>query len=94
MNKKVHLCGDFMYCDFGSKENNKKGAIGHRQVEKRMETLYRQFSKLHDSTKKAIVVCNKGSTYSKKAFVNPLKYDEYFQKIIKSKDEELVILLI
>ena len=92
LNKKIHLCGDFMYCDFEQKEHRQIPSL--RPSEKKIESLHRQFEKLQTASKKTIVICNKGSVYNKKAFVNPLKDDEYFKKIIKSRDDELVRLLI
>ena len=92
LNRKIHLCGEFMYCDFEGKENKPAQVV--RNTEKKIEGLHRQFEKLQAKTKKHIIICNKDSKYSKNSTPNPHKEDVYFQKIIKTKDEELVKILI
>ena len=77
-----------MYCDYMGKENRTSPQL--RTPDKKLESLHRQFERLHAKGKKTMVICNKGSEYCKKILANPLQDDQYFRTIIKSKDDELV----
>lgn len=92
MNKKMHLFGEFMYCDFDGKQTTILQTSKNR--ESQLESLNRKYRKMIGHEQQKMVICNHSSNLNSKSFYNPLKHDKYYEKIMRKNDENLMKLLV
>ena len=84
MNRKMHLFGELMYCDFDGKENAPITTL--KTKESQIEMLHKKFNKIISNGKEKMIICGNNSQLNMKNFHNPLKNDKYFEKIIRKND--------